>query len=187
MKQIILSNILLLVLLVFFPNAYGEIEKLGTVSPEGIQYYWWPKLSHIEGWHHDRETSFNYFVNYYVPDGETPSTAKSVIFAKAIYKPQHPEIKSLEMFVNGDKAHFSSQWGHDFVIKESEPLKTADSQILKTLMFIPKKEGKGKSYKQVAYGEEGDFYIVFEVNAQTKKKFTEALDAFKKVVSAYKK
>lgn len=91
------------------------------------------------------------------------------------------------MYVNGDRAHFSSQWGNDFVIKESEPLKTADNHILKTLMFFYKKEKRGQNYKQVAYGEEGDFYIVFEVNAQTKKKFTEALDALKKVVSEYKK
>jgi hypothetical protein len=183
MKQITLSTILLLV---FFANASAEIEKLGTVSNEGIHYYWWPKLSQIVGWHHDRDASFNNFINYYVPDGETPSTTTSVIFAKAIYKPQHPEIKSLEMYINGDKTHFSSQWGNDFVIKESEPLITADGQALKTLTFFPKKEKKGHSYKQVAYGEEGDFYIVFEVNAQTKKKFTEALETFKKLVSAYK-
>jgi hypothetical protein len=183
MKRMILSTILLLL---FFANAYCEIEKIGTVSPNGIQYYWWPKLPHMVGWHHEREASFDNFVNYYVPDGETPSTTKSVIFAKAIYKPRHPEIKSLKMFIDGDKEHFTSQWGDDFVIKESEPISTADGQILKTLLFSPKKEREGYSYKQVAYGEEGDFYIVFEINAQTKQIFAQALVTFKKVVSAYK-
>ena len=169
-----------------FGLAKAEIEKIAvTNSPrcaEGIHFLWWPKLTEIKGWHHDRNASDVDAVNALAPDGFTFKNAESVIYAKASYKPRMPETKSLEQFISDDHEEFLNNYKNLKIVRMAS-LTTADGQVLPSYKFIPMSEG---NWEQVAYGEEGEFYLIFTLSSRSQKGFDNALSAYEQLVSKYK-
>lgn len=94
--------------LVASPIAQAEIEKIATLGEKGLSFYWWPKLTPVEGWHNDREHSFHYSSNALAPDGFTFKNAESVMYARALFKPREPDIKSLDALIERDRKDFEA-------------------------------------------------------------------------------
>jgi hypothetical protein len=162
--------------------AVADIEKIAVPGDRGLRFYWWPKVTPVKGWHQDREHSFHYSVNALAPDGFTFANAESVMYAKAVYKPREPEVKSLEMLITKDKRDFLVATP-DLVIEEAATLMTADGQKLRSFTYFPKSKG---NWERVAYGEEGEFYLVFTLSSRTLNGYKAAGGAFEQLVGQYK-
>lgn len=161
---------------------HAEIEKIAIPSDTGMKFYWWPKLASVAGWHHERGPSLHYSSNTFAPDGFTFSNAETVIYARAIFKPREPAVKSLSMLIENDKKDFLAK-APGIVITEVETLSTADEKKLKSFTFSPKESG---SWERVTYGEEDEFYLIFTVSSRTKQGLERAFNAYKTIISLYK-
>jgi hypothetical protein len=163
--------------------AYAEIEKIAIPSGKGLSFYWWPKLASLDGWHQDREHSYFYSANALAPDGFTFKDAESVIYARALFKPRTPTIKSLEALIENDKKDFAANV-HGVSIQEVAPLFTADGQKLRSFTFFPT---SGGNWERVSYGEEGEFYLIFTISSRSQSGFNAAVVAYEKLIAGYKK
>ncbi len=162
--------------------AIAEIEKTALICQSSVCFYWWPKLSQPKGWHGDRDSSYQLRANVLVPDGSTFSNAGTVIYAEALYKPDHPETTSLEALIAGDKEQFLEH-RPDTRVASSGALVTGDGKKLESFTFFPGKEG---DWEKVSYGEEGDFYLIFTVSSRTEKAYKEAEPVYKSVIGNYR-
>jgi hypothetical protein len=163
-------------------EASGEIEKRATTCEQVLCFHWWPKLPAFAGWHQDEPRSFAFGCNALAPDGSSFGDADTVMYAKALYKPRDPETTSLEMLIEQDKQRFAKEVP-GIAIAEAPSLATADGQKLRSLTFFPKGEG---NWERVAYGEEGDFYLVFAVSSLSRKGYEAALPAYERLVGRYR-
>lgn len=163
-------------------RAGAEVEKLATPCDTGICFHWWPKLPDLTGWHHDHEASLLYDSNALAPDGSTFSDADAVIHAQALFKPRMPQTKTLEALVEGDKRQWSAR-DPSARITEASALMTADGQRLVSYTFFP---GKGRNWERVAYGEEGEFFLLFTVSARSLKAYEKALVPYEALVGRYR-
>jgi hypothetical protein len=162
--------------------AHAEIERYSQICTNGICLYWWPKLASVQGWHQELASCYANSANIQVPDGFTFANAETVIYAKALYKPRTPETKSIEMLIKDDKETFLSR-DPGLVINEVEPIKAHDGQLLKSYSFFPKRKG---NWEQVAYGEEGDYYLLFTISSRTQEGFLKNLETFKQFMREYR-
>lgn len=179
MKRLFLG----ILLLASLPQiAHAEIEKLANVCDSGICFHWWPKLAPVKGWHQDKDGSFNFAANTQAPDGFSFANAETVIYAKAIYKPREPEVKSLQNLIENDISQFKSD-NSDIEVKNVKSLVTSDGQSLRSITFFPAKEG---NWEQVSYGEEGVFYLIFTISSRSKKDFDKSIGDYKKFINTYK-
>ena len=176
------SAIVLLVLLLLPLSVFAEIEKVGEPCEKGICVAWWPKLIPAKGWHHERGPSFANGINIQVPDGFTFSNAETVIYAKALYKPRSPEIKSLGTLIDNDREEFVSR-DPSIVISEAKAPRTGDGKPLKSFTFFPKKKG---NWEQVSYGEEADYYLLFTISSRSRSGFTEMFSVYEQYIGQYK-
>ena len=120
--------------------ASAEIQKLAAPGGRGIAIRWWPKVEPPEKWHRDHEQSIDNGLNALAPDGFTFVSADTVMYAMAIYKPQQPDVKSVDMLIEKDKRKFLKR-DAGLGVREAPALTTADGQRLKSFVFQPK--GKG--------------------------------------------
>lgn len=162
--------------------ALSEIEKIATPSDAGLRMTWWPKLPELPGWHHESEASIENGANILAPDGFTFSDSEAVMYAKAVYKPSVPKVINLDQMIENDVNQFIS--GGDIVATEVGPLATGDREKLRSYTFFPKADG---NWERVTYGEEGDYYLVFTINARSKAGYDQSLRDYEKLISTYKK
>src|SRR3954471_12987458 len=162
--------------------ASAEIEMVAAPTDRGPVYHWWPKLVVPAGWHHDRNYSFHYSLNAIAPDGISFEDADTVMYDKVMYKPREPGIKSLDMFIERDQKSIRAK-AAGLQIKESTPLSTADGKQLRSFTFFPTTEG---NWEHVAYGEEGDFYLIFTISARSEEEYRAARPAFERVIGDYR-
>jgi hypothetical protein len=168
-------------LLISLPSA-AEIEKTAIPAGKEVRFLWWPKVMPPSGWHFDQGSSQYFSFNAMAPDGNTFSKSENVIYAKANYKPRSPEIKSLAALIQSDIAGFvESEPGT--VAKREGFLKDADGKRLQVVSFTPTRSG---NWERVAYGEEGDFYLVFTVSSRTKKGLAASMPAFESMLAGYR-
>lgn len=173
----------LLMLLAFLSGTvHAEMEKLVVPCEQKVCFHWWPKLPVVEGWHHDREHSLKYSYNAQAPDGSTFGDAETVIYAKALFKPAFPNLKTLEAVVEDDRQKFISS-NHGIEVKEAAPLTTGDGKQLKSLTFHSPRQG---SWDRVAYGEEGQFYLVFTLSSGSSAGYQKATAAYERFIEHYK-
>lgn len=163
--------------------AHAEIEKFAIPGDKGMQFYWWPKLSVLSGWHQDREHSFQYGANALAPDGYTFQNSETVMYVRAIFKPREPQLTSVESLIEHDKKDFEKNVP-GISIQETAELLTADGQKLKSFTFFPTIAG---NWERVSYGEEGDFYLLFTISSRSKSGFDAAISSYEKLVSDYRK
>lgn len=162
--------------------SFAEIEKVGAASGNAIELRWWPKISAPKGWHQEKESSFANSINIVVPDGETFAHSEYVIYARAVYKPRSPGIKSLDEFVANDKRGLLAQIPDTQIITE-KALATATGRKFLSLYFKPKSV---RNWERVTYGEEGDFFVLFTLSSRTEQGYLKALKTYKEVVGKYR-
>lgn len=177
----------LLALLIIAPlfsasNAQAEIEKIAIPGEKGMSFYWWPKLPNVVGWHQDRDSSFHYSVNALAPDNAAFANAETVMYAKAIFKPRDPEIKSLEMLMARDKKDFEKNVP-GVELREAKSLATADGKLFKSFVFSPKGSG---NCERVTYGEEGEFFLIFTISSRSKAGYDATESTYEKLIGLYK-
>ena len=175
----LLASVLLLAAL---GNAHAEIEKFAIPGEKGMTFYWWPKLPPVPGWAQDRDFSFRYSVNALAPVGASFANAETVMYAKAIFKPRVPEVKSLARLIENDKKDFLSNVP-GVSIQEAPTLATADGKTLLSLIYTPKDNG---NWERVSYLEEGEFYLIFTVSSRTQVGFLASAKAYELLVTQYK-
>ena len=163
-------------------TASAEMERIAIPTDRGMSLHWWPKLFPVPGWHHEREQSLQLGVNALAPDGATCEDADTVMYAKAAYKPREPDTKSLDVFIEKDKKAFLAR-SSAVVIKEAAFLTTADGKRLRSFTFFPTGTG---NWERVAYGEEGEFYLVFAMSSRSLNGYKAALKAYEQLVGRYK-
>jgi hypothetical protein len=177
-----LIALLLVALLLAAPAVYAEIEKIAIPGEKGMSFYWWPKLPDITGWHQDRNHSFHYSVNALAPDKATFANAETVMYAKAIFKPRDPEIKTIEMLIARDEKDFLKNVPN-VKVQEIKSIATADGKQFKSFEFSPTGSG---NWERVTYGEEGEFFLVFTVSSRSKAGYDLTESTYEKLIGQYK-
>jgi hypothetical protein len=104
------------------------------------------------------------------------------MYAKAVFKPREQGVKSLAEFIEKDKASFLS---HDptLSIREGDPLESRDGKRFPTFSFTPIGSG---NWERVAYGEEGEFYLLFVLSARSEGAYKSSVDEYEQLVRGYK-
>lgn len=183
-----MKNIVLIIILSLSFHVEAEIFRQASVCTKTgkMCFYWWPKLKEISGWSQDVPHSFHYRANAQAPDGFTFDNAEAVIYAKAVYKPQEPEIKSLGQFIEQDKLDFLAK-NPNLTVTQIKEL--SDSSGREYVSFIFRPEGNG-NWEQVAYSEEKDqdgneYYLVFVLSSRTETGYNNSISAFKQFIVSY--
>ncbi len=115
------------------------------------------------------------------PDGSNFSDAETVMYAKASYKPKEADLKTLDAFVEADVS--DPQWTQArIMVKPHSPMTSGDGKEFRVFDFVP--EGDG-NWERTAYGEEGDYWLLFTVSSRTENGFEKSLPAFESLISAY--
>jgi hypothetical protein len=162
-------------------QARAEIEKFAVPTQTGTRAVWWPKLTPVEGWHHERNASLGNAINLLVPDGATFANAETVVYGRALYKPRDPATTSVQVLIDRAQADLRRATP-DIGIAEAAPAVIADGTALRTFTFTPKSSG---NWERVAYGEDGDYYLLFVVSSRTRQGFEGAKVAFESIVKSY--
>jgi hypothetical protein len=169
-----------IVLMAASATASAEIEKVAVPADNGLKLYWWPKLPDVAGWHFDRDASHHYGFAAWAPDNFTFADAETVIYARAIYKPRDPETKSLDSFIERDKQHFLAK-SPGARVESAPPLPTADGRSFRSLTF-----SQSVTWDRAAYGEEGDYYLMFIVSSRSQSGYQKAMATFETFIARYK-
>jgi hypothetical protein len=163
-------------------TTFGEIEKVAIPSDRGFSLHWWPKLPKVPGWYHDREASLQLGVYALAPDASTFVNAETVMYGKAVYKAREPDAKTLAAFVALDKREFAAH-SPGVVVKAAPGLTTADGKRLESFTFFPTSTG---NWERVAYGEEGEYYLVFAVSSRSLRGYDASAKSYERMVGGYK-
>jgi hypothetical protein len=163
-------------------SAMAEVEKVAFSCGQEICFRWWPKVSPVAGWQHDRDHSLHYNFNALSPSGTTFATAETVMYANAIYKPRVPEDKTLANFINGDIEQFKRE-NPGLVVKPAAALVTADGKSVSVYWLQPKGAGQ---WERVAYFEEGEYYMLFVVSSRSESGLIAASRAYESLLAAYR-
>jgi hypothetical protein len=170
------------VLAVTAASSFAEIEKFSIPNQKGMSFYWWPKLSPAAGWKQDRESSFRHGINAIAPDGKSFGAAETVMYARAVFKPRVPEVKSLaELVENDKKAYLANVAG--VTVRDAPSISTADGRKLVSLIYTPREKG---NWERVSYLDEGEFYLVFAITSRTEAGFNASAKAYEDMVSQYR-
>lgn len=162
---------------------HAAIEMVETPSSLGPVKQWWPKVTPPKGWRHDREHSTAYGINAMTPEGQTFGDAETVIYAKAIYRPREPQLRTVDMLMERDRRKAQAQ-DPPRKTGTAPEIRTADGKALKSLTYIPaRNEG---NWERVAYAEEGDYFVLFAMSSRTKKGYDAARPAFEQMVRGYR-
>jgi len=191
MSRIRFSFLLVFSMLAVWP---AQAEIIRTAAPDCGRnqtcLYWWPKLPPVRGWHTDKAANLGYGengMNSLVPNGATFADADVIIYAAATYKARYearnPKTRSLAAFIKDDTASFRRE-RPGIAIAEAEALTTADGQSLRSFTYFSPRDG---AWERVAYGEEGDFYLVFTISAHTKAAYDKALPVYADLLRRYRK
>lgn len=176
-----IAYILTSLLLVTSSATHAEIEKIAIPAEKGFSFYWWPKLTPVDGWHQDREHSFFYSANALAPDGFTFKNAESVMYARAVFKSREPDIKSLETLIENDRMDFEANVP-GISIHEVAALYSSGGQTFRSFTFFPTRTG---NWERVSYGEEGEFYLIFTISSRSLSGFNAAVGAYEKLIASY--
>jgi hypothetical protein len=155
-----------------------------------ICFYWWPELPHMKGWHTDSDVNYSMGengINVLIPDGYSFANAGVIIYAEAVYKPRYessnPKTKTLEGFIADDEQEFRTNNPGDLTIADTTPLKTGDGYALRSVTYF---RPKAKNWERVSFGEEGDYYLIFTLNAHSLKEYDAAQKTYESLLNLYK-
>jgi hypothetical protein len=161
--------------------AHAEVTRLAFPSDSGFDLVWWPKLTAPASWEQDYDASVANAINVLVPKGGSFSDADTIMYARAFFRETPGTPPTLAEFIENDfKSHRS--FDPSLNIAESQPLKIADGTSLKVFTFFPEESG---SWEKVAYGEDGQFYLLFVLSSRTDAGYKDALEEFESAVGSY--
>jgi hypothetical protein len=164
----------------------AEIYKLAIPSDQGFQFYWWPQLQVPDGWVHDEGASRATGSNMLVPKGQSFAHAPAVMYGEALYKPRVPETRSLDQLISDDRLKFQAHVP-GIQILPLPALKNGDGRSLRCFSYLPPRKETGKSsWEWAAYLEEGDFYLIFVISANSEDALKTALPSFRRLIATYK-
>jgi len=162
----------------------AEIYKLAIPGDQGFKLYWWPQLQVPDGWVHDEGASRSTASNMLVPKDQSFARAPAVMYGKALYKPRIPETRSLDQLISDDERKFQNDLP-GIVILPLPALKNGDGRSLRCFSYSPQRDSKG-SWEWTAYSEEGDFYLIFVLSANSEVALKTALPTFRRLIATYK-
>jgi hypothetical protein len=163
--------------------ANAEISKVTVPTDSAPQVYWWPVLPVPQGWVRDDEESRARGVNVIRPAATSFEDAPAVIYARADSKPRFPQIHSLADYMRLDEADIRAQSPSADIVHLPD-VKTGDGAVLKVVSHaLPQR----RQWELVAYGEEGDFYVLFTVSGSTEADLKAHEGVFYALLAKYKK
>ena len=177
MKYILLFSIVLSF------SVKAEVHKEAQPSDNGLKFVWWPVLPEVEGWEQDRESSLSYGINAQIPNGTSFYDSETVIYARAVFKPRIPNLKTLNAFIENDKSTFLSKVPSVKIIEAEKIINDNDIEF-QSYYFMPHKSG---NWEQVSYSEEGEFYLVFTISSRSELGLNTHIATYKKFVTQYAK
>ena len=163
--------------------AFAGIEKVAVPTESGLKLIWWPKVAPPKGWHFDQGSSYYFAFNAMTPDGSTFSKAETVRYAKADYKPRLAPASTLSVFINDDIAFFKKEQPNLVIIRE--PSTHTEHGLLFQLVFYHPTAGTPGNWEQVAYSEDGAYFLTFVVSSRTQHGLEAAMPAFRSLISNY--
>jgi hypothetical protein len=161
---------------------WAEVERTAIAGGDGIELFWWPKLPPLDGWDQDQVASLQYGANVLAPRGKTFADSESAIYAKALYKPRVPQMHSLSELIDSNRKDFSENNGGTRV-KDATRLTSANGRPVVCLIVEPTSPG---NWEKVCYLEEGDYFLLFTLIAQSRSNFDSSVKAFEALISRYR-
>lgn len=162
--------------------AAAEIEKFAIPNSAGYRVYWWPRLPPLAGWTHDEPASRAHRINAYVPVGASFGEAPAVLYARALYKAHIPETRTLAELIRADRTSTLRQ-APGTQVTPQPALRDGDGHPLTLVAYTPLSEG---SHDLVAFGEEGEFFLVFSLSARSAEDLAAARPDFEALLAAYR-
>lgn len=163
--------------------ANAEVERFALMRKPSIQFVWWPKIAPPPGWIQDRGSSEHYGMNAITQVGKSFNDADTILYARAEYKPQVPDAKSLAEYIARDREGALSQVP-DLKITAGNRIITKEGVALDTLIFSPVSVG---NWERMAFMEEGDYFFTFAISARTSTGYLKHQQVFEQWIAAYKR
>ncbi len=178
------SSILLLAAALALATApRAEVVVIPIEAPQGARAErWWPNVTTPKGWRHDRDHSVNYNLNAMAPEGESFASAETVIYARAVRKATDASVDTVPKLMARERKTILERTPN-YEVKGGKPLLSRDGQRMQVVSFTPKGDG---NWERVAYGEEGDYWLLFVLSARSKKAFDAAVKPFEGMVWHYR-
>ena len=147
-------------------------EMLEFPSADGMKS--WPKLPAVSDWHQDQAASFQNTANVLIPDGDVYPGAEAVILAKGVARGGG----TLTRLIDNDRAA-ASDGTH---LEKLADIADKDARPFTVYAYSPAKSGK---WEAVAYGEEGRYFLVFTLSAQSQASYDKAFPVFAQMIGSY--
>lgn len=163
--------------------AFAGIDKVAVPTDSGLKLMWWPKVTPPIGWHFDRGSSYYFAFNAMAPNGSTFSKAETVMYAKAAYKPRLSAVTTLQAFVDDDVASFKKEEPKIVIVHEPS-IYSARGQQFQVVFYHPEAGNPG-NWEQVAYCEDGAYFLTFVVSSRTQGGLESAMPVFRSMLSSY--
>jgi hypothetical protein len=165
------------------PAAWAGLEPvLGTCADTGASCLWQePAVSAPTGWVRKQAASGRYRASAFAPAGSNFENANAVMYAKAVPKAGQPA--TLAAFIAQDIASFRRAYP-GMGVQTGLAFNDGDGRALPAVRLTPGKDGKAQ-WETIAYGEEGDSYLVFALSANGVVEQEAALPAFAQLVASY--
>jgi hypothetical protein len=160
--------------------SHAEIEKIADPREREMVFMWWPKVVPPADWVHERDASYENYINMFVPQGETFADAPAIMYARAVLF-ESDTGKELEKAIRDDHAGFLQRFP-DSKVEEVAAVKTGDGTALRTFSFTPQTKGH---WELVAYGREPRYVLFFCISANSKELLEKHRAAFLTMVASY--
>jgi hypothetical protein len=134
-----------------------------------------------KGWEFKEGASARYHARAFAPAGSNFGNATAVMYAKAVPKQGQPT--SLAAFMSQDIASYRTK-DAKLQVKTGLSYVDGDGRTLQAVQLVPA-TGSGVQWETIAYGEEGGFYLVFDLSASGVVEHDSAVPAFKQMLATY--
>lgn len=169
-----------LALAVALPAQAGLEPVVGNCGPVSCLWHE-PTVRAPQGWSFKEVASTRYHARAFAPAGSNFGNATAVMYAKAVPKQGQPA--TLAAFMAQDIASYRTK---DAKLKVQTGLSypDGDGRSLRAVQLMPA-AGSGVQWETIAYGEEGAFYLVFDLSASGMLERDAAMPAFKQMLTTY--
>lgn len=93
----------------------------------------------------------------------------------------YPSLRSLSEFIADDRRSFAEN-NREIVIDDAEALTTEDGQTLRSLTYFRTRD---HNWERVFHGEEGDYYLLFVINAHSVAGYRNGQAVYERLVHEY--
>lgn len=161
---------------------YAELERVAFQCEAKTCYHWIPKIGAVSGWHRDESVISDYGMYALVPDGYTYETAEYVIYSRALHKPLVMDNPSLKRFIQQDKEDFVSL-NPGGMMTEVPAVVVGSGKKLRSFVLQPAKQG---IWEQVAYDEDGEYFVVLVISSKSSAGYKKALPVYRQILASYR-